>query len=479
MAQQARLSIEIDAPVALVWRVLTDVDGYGRWNPMTPKVTGRLAVGETLQLTTRVGARLQVQAQTVYEVVPERKLVWSDAVGGELSRAVRTQWVEPLPGGRTRYATQEVFVGPLAAVTRGLVGEAPHPGCQAMAEALKDTCETLAGTTRPGRASVSLDDLAARRLPHRASWYMVSTATDLRPGDSRQVSVCGQDLIVWRTRGGRLGAARNVCGHMTSVLAPGARVVGEQLVCAHGGDGFSVSGRTADVHARDLQTLPIREVGPLVMVWHHPAGAAPSFEVPELDSAGGWSSWSFQTLDLPVHPQHVMEDLADLHHFLAVHGYHSVESLNPTRADGHTLTLRGRAGWDPGVAGLPSVPVEFHTSAYGLGLRVMEVTQLQGMTQSRHLVLPTPIDDRRTRVTLGVSARLKPSTAQALSVASPLARLAVRGLVGWAFRRDVLRDATLWAQRHHSHEVAPPHDFDRAVFHRWLSQFDMPRVEAA
>ena len=357
MAQQARLSIEIDAPVGLVWRVLTDIDAYGKWNPMTPKVTGKPAEGETLQLTARVGTRIRVQEQKVYEIVPERKLVWSRAFGGELVRGVRTQWLEPLPDGRTRYSTQDVFAGPLAGMTRSLYGETLHLGFQAMAEALKDTCEARAGTARRGIASARPEDREHRRLPHRASWYTASTAADLRPGDVRRVSACGQDLIVWRTQGGRVCAARNVCGHVASRLAPGARVKGEQAV--------------------------------------------------------------------------------------------------------------------------PSIPVEFRTTAHGLGLQITEVSQLAGMSHSRHLVMPTPIDEHHTRITLCVSARMGEQTHRQLGFTSPLARFAVHSIVQWAFRRDVRRDAQRWTQRLHVDEGAPSHDFDRAVFQRWLSQLDILRREAA
>jgi hypothetical protein len=55
----------------------------------------------------------------------------------------------------------------------------------------------------------------------------------------------------------------------------------------------------------------------------------------------------------------------------------------------------------------------------------------------------------------------------------------VHSIVQWAFRRDVRRDAQRWTQRLHVDEGAPSHDFDRAVFQRWLSQLDILRREAA
>ncbi|MCB9683036.1 MAG: Rieske 2Fe-2S domain-containing protein [Alphaproteobacteria bacterium] len=478
MSAEARLAIDIDAPVDVVWGVLTDLASYGRWNPMTPRVVGRLAEGEVLQLTARVGSWMRTQAQTVYELVPNERLVWSGAFGGELVRGVRTQTVEALPGDRTRYTTRDAFHGPLAGLTKRLYGDTLHAGFQAMAEALKDTCEAQVGrSSAPSAVRVPVD-LEQQRLPHRASWYPVALGTELAPGQVRHVTLCGQDLVVWRTKGGRVGAARNVCGHMAARLAPGAWVQGEKLVCPHHHMGFTVTGRSCEHTARDLSTLHVREVGPAVLVWYHPEGAAPTFEVPEPEQ-DGFGGWSFKTLDLPVHPQHVMEDLADARHFLSVHRYRTLDTLQGTQADGSALSFHGVVGWDPGLKVLPSVPVEFRTTAYGMGFQVTEVAQVGGLVHSLHLVLLTPVDEHTTRVVLGVATRLGDGAKRALGKAGPVVRRVMHEAAAYAFRRDVLRDAALWAQRHHHDDHAPPGDPAHAVFRDWVAQFDAREGEAA
>lgn len=45
-----RSEVEINAPAEHVFRVLTDFERYNEWNPFIPTISGKLAVGEELQL---------------------------------------------------------------------------------------------------------------------------------------------------------------------------------------------------------------------------------------------------------------------------------------------------------------------------------------------------------------------------------------------------------------------------------------------
>lgn len=38
-------SVDIAAPASTVWRVLSDTDSYGRWNPFIQSLSGRLEPG--------------------------------------------------------------------------------------------------------------------------------------------------------------------------------------------------------------------------------------------------------------------------------------------------------------------------------------------------------------------------------------------------------------------------------------------------
>ena len=55
-------TVEINAPIELVWKILVDLTQYPHWNPFTVKIEGELKVGNTLDLHVNMpkrGDRLQ------------------------------------------------------------------------------------------------------------------------------------------------------------------------------------------------------------------------------------------------------------------------------------------------------------------------------------------------------------------------------------------------------------------------------------
>ena len=46
--------IEINAPSAVVWKVLTDFPAYGSWNPFIRQIKGKLIVGKRLGVFARL-----------------------------------------------------------------------------------------------------------------------------------------------------------------------------------------------------------------------------------------------------------------------------------------------------------------------------------------------------------------------------------------------------------------------------------------
>ncbi len=48
---ELRTEIDIAAPPARVWEVLTDFSSYHEWNPFITSIAGKLAVGEELAIT--------------------------------------------------------------------------------------------------------------------------------------------------------------------------------------------------------------------------------------------------------------------------------------------------------------------------------------------------------------------------------------------------------------------------------------------
>ena len=48
--------IRINAPIDVVWKVLTDVENYGQWNPFTPQAHTDFRIGSPAQVAGQDGA---------------------------------------------------------------------------------------------------------------------------------------------------------------------------------------------------------------------------------------------------------------------------------------------------------------------------------------------------------------------------------------------------------------------------------------
>jgi hypothetical protein len=148
-------SIEIDAPLELVWEVMLDTEAYAAWNPFveraetaTPPAVGNPIVlhvrwrnGRTARSPERISALVGPVVQGdvttatlsyVYEGLPAR-------LG--LVRGVRHQRLTQRTGSPTTYDTVEEFSGPLVRLAgpgRVADGFARHAaGLKARAESLR------------------------------------------------------------------------------------------------------------------------------------------------------------------------------------------------------------------------------------------------------------------------------------------------------------------------------------------------------
>lgn len=153
-SRQLEHVVEIDAPIARVWDVLTDVEAYPTWNPFVTAVDGVRGQPETgtvmvLKVRWHDGGRARpteivrafepptrgddgvVRARWVYQYMGVM-----DRLGGV--HGMRTQRLEQRDGGPTIYTGEEQFSGwmlwavPMDKVDRGF---------RAQAEALKQEAE--------------------------------------------------------------------------------------------------------------------------------------------------------------------------------------------------------------------------------------------------------------------------------------------------------------------------------------------------
>ena len=138
-----RAEHSIQAPAEAAWRLLTDLDGYGRWNPFTPRIRGELRVGERLVLWARVGPFLMPLLERVEVIDEARELTWGTTWPLGLLRGSRWQRLTPTPEG-CRYETGETFHGHLAPLVAIFAGGLVQRGLASVAAALASQAEGAA-----------------------------------------------------------------------------------------------------------------------------------------------------------------------------------------------------------------------------------------------------------------------------------------------------------------------------------------------
>lgn len=138
--------IGIAAPVAAVWDVLADLDGWASWNPLNPKVTGKLSIGAPLQLELRVpGEAPATQAVSIIDWVPNAQLVWAARYGGGMVTSARYLELEGLTDAGCVFSNGEVFRGLGAGFVPRRLRARTRQGFVALGEALKRRVETGRG----------------------------------------------------------------------------------------------------------------------------------------------------------------------------------------------------------------------------------------------------------------------------------------------------------------------------------------------
>jgi hypothetical protein len=142
LLREIETTVEIDAPPAAVWRVLTDFPAYGEWNPFITSIAGTVQEGE--QLTVRLepprGKGMTIKP-TVLAAEPDRELRWKGRllIPG-LFDGEHTFRIEPLDGEQSRFVHGERFTGVLVGLVKGVLGKT-EAGFEQMNAALKRRVE--------------------------------------------------------------------------------------------------------------------------------------------------------------------------------------------------------------------------------------------------------------------------------------------------------------------------------------------------
>ena len=142
MSFELRSEAWIDAPVEVVWEVLTDTASYPDWNPLVRRFEGALEVGAVARATFEPfsGRRLRNRV-TVTSVEPPHRLAWAGRMGAD--RLLRGEHVYELSrrDGGTALVNAEVFDGWLLPLARVILART-LPAYERNSQAIKVRAET-------------------------------------------------------------------------------------------------------------------------------------------------------------------------------------------------------------------------------------------------------------------------------------------------------------------------------------------------
>lgn len=314
-------------------------------------------------------------------------------------------------------------------------------------------------------------------------WYVLAESNELKPGEVLSRKFVGREVVLFRTHTGEPSVVDAYCPHLGAHLGQGGTVEGETIRCPFHGFCFNTKGDcvttgygTKPPPKAKLGAWPTHEVNGLVMAWYHPAGEAPEWETPALDW-DGWLPTKMKSYDLSSHPQETSENSVDTGHFAAVHGYKSVETLKPLRTEGPYLTTKYAMSRHADFLGFKGgdVRAEFEIHIHGLGYSMVEAYVPQYNLHSRHFVLPTPTEDGRISLRLGVS--LLPTHLGKVNfflglMPNALGMSLLHSMYFKHYLGDVMQDFHIWENKCY---IDPPvlakGDGPIGKYRRWVKQF--------
>jgi hypothetical protein len=102
------VTINVLANAQRIWSLLTDAEGFPRWNSTVSGVEGQIREGERLRL--RVPGTDRVFTPKVSGVVPNVRMTWTGGFA-PVFKGVRTFVLKPRSGGSTDFEMEERFSG--------------------------------------------------------------------------------------------------------------------------------------------------------------------------------------------------------------------------------------------------------------------------------------------------------------------------------------------------------------------------------
>lgn len=314
-------------------------------------------------------------------------------------------------------------------------------------------------------------------------WLMVARSSDVTTAPAA-IRMFGRELVSYRGESGRIVLLDAYCPHMKAHLAAeqtsGAadrRIEGDSIRCPYHSWRFGPDGMCDHIPyfdgaippAAKVRAYPVEERFGCVFAWHDAEEGAPDYALPDLPEWDDpqWITGDYDDLGtLPVHPQEIIDNLVDTHHFGPIHGqklayfdsiFEGVIGKQISGGGHETMT---------GADGVLDVDAVYT----GPGILL---ARYSGETDAVQIICHTPKDDGVTQVWHGIITRGHdvPPSAKDIELRD---QYYAAGLAAFA------QDFAIWKTKAPAFSILRlPTD---GPFHRsraWYRQFYNPRIKAA
>jgi 3-ketosteroid 9alpha-monooxygenase subunit A len=234
-------------------------------------------------------------------------------------------------------------------------------------------------------------------------WFIVAESSELDQGPMA-VRFFGQDLALYRGESGKPILLDAYCAHMGThltasdsamIVKNGAQIEGDSIRCPYHGWRYGPDGQVDDIPYFDgpcpksasIRSYPVIDNMGCVMAWYDPDGREPDFDppyLPEWDDPQ-WVQWQLDHLgELAIHPQEILDNMADVRHLGPTHGAPSEYFENEFK--GHIYVQRQGGP-------MQLYDTYLYTTTWYTGPGLLLSKQAFGDKLIFELIANTPVDD--------------------------------------------------------------------------------------
>ena len=301
--------------------------------------------------------------------------------------------------------------------------------------------------------------------PYPIGWFQVAYCDEIEIGSVVPLKYFGEDLVAFRGENGEVKVLDAFCPHLGAHLGYGGKVKDNCIECPFHAWKFDGDGKCTDVpYAKKVPSkAKIRpwhavEKNGQVMVWYHPNGGEPKWELPDLEEVDSddWTKDERRDWKVKTRNQEMAENAVDSAHFHYVHGASNMP-VSKGEVDGHILRVTSTTGMKTPRGGVDG---QVQSTSYGFGFAYIRFT---GIVETLLINSVTPIDEEYVDVRF--SFRVK-----------KVGNADVTKGVGAAFMGEVSRqleqDIPIWENKiHHDRPLLCDGDGPIGIFRRWCKQF--------